>query len=373
VTTVKQFTIAAFVLRALMLTSTASAQESYTFISVDVQCPAAAKASACPAGLTPGQVAAQTGLRGVNPRGDVVGFYTNVVGGRQRGFVLQDGRITTIDFPIAGVRATIANGINARGEIVGQYTLPVHDLSHPPPENSPLYCPSANDPACIKGFYYYRGQFATVMFPDTTDGSGTHIHPGAIAQRITADGDIYGCVHDHDLGASMFGAAWEHSGTFSLLADGGQRSDGMAVPMSMNNGAARNGKTVGGLFTDMNNQSKGYLIRSGLFEPFDATLSANLTAIWDMNPNQHFVGNYRETGEPTTKRHGFVARVGDPVTVTLDFQCDDPAGCAGAPFGTVAASTNAFGINPDGVVVGQYQLVLGGLQHGFVALPPDTN
>ena len=61
------------------------------------------------------------------------------------------------------------------------------------------------------------------MFPTTVDENGQqHHHPGAIAQRITADGDIYGCVHDHDLGPSMYGAAWTRSGTFSLLANGGQ-------------------------------------------------------------------------------------------------------------------------------------------------------
>jgi hypothetical protein len=47
------------------------------------------------------------------------------------------------------------------------------------------------------------------MFPITIDENGQQRHhPGAIAQRITADGDIYGCVHDHDLGPSMYGAAW---------------------------------------------------------------------------------------------------------------------------------------------------------------------
>jgi hypothetical protein len=57
----------------------------------------------------------------------IVGFY--VAGGRQRGFLLTSRGFTTVDFPVQGVRATVANGINARGEIVGQYTAPVHDLA----------------------------------------------------------------------------------------------------------------------------------------------------------------------------------------------------------------------------------------------------
>lgn len=79
----------------------------------------------------------------------VVGFY--VAGGRQRGFLLAQGQFTSLEFRAAGVRATIANGINACGEIVGQYTAPVHNFTNPPPEDSPLYCPAANDPHASKG------------------------------------------------------------------------------------------------------------------------------------------------------------------------------------------------------------------------------
>ena len=51
----------------------------------------------------------------------------------------------------------------------------------------------------------------------------------------------------------------------------------------------------------------------------------------------------------------------------------DGAGCAGAPLGIVAFSTNPFGINPAAVIVGQYQLVSGGAPHGFVAVPTDAD
>jgi hypothetical protein len=331
-----------------------------------------AAASACPAGLAPGQVAAQTSARGINSRGDIVGAY--VAGGRQRGFLLTDGQFTSLDFPVPGVRATIANGINARGEIVGQYTAPVHDASNPPPVDSPLYCPSAASPACIKGFYYWRSQFFTLMFPSTVDENGQQQqHPGAIAQRITADGDIYGCVHDHDLGPSMYGAAWTRSGTFSLLPNGGQLADPMGIPMSMNiGGTPGGGHTIVGLFVDMSNRQHGYVVRDGMLAPYDP-VGANLTAIWDINASEQFVGTFRYAGEPAAKRHGFLQNPDGLNPITLDFTCDEPTGCAGAPFGTVAFSTIAFGVNSGGVVVGQYTLVSGGAVHGFVAIPPDTN
>ena len=351
-----------------MLAAQAVAQP-YTYVPIDVQCPSTADASVCPAGLAPGQVAAQTGARGINARADIVGFY--VAGGKQHGFLLRNGHYSSLDFPISGVRATIANGINARGEIVGQFTLPVHDLNNPPSEDSPLYCPSAADPACIKGFHYWRGTFSTVMFPATIDEEGQkRVHPGAIAQRITADGDIYGCLHDHDLGASMFGAAWTRSGPFSLTANGGQLSDPMAVPMSMNNGAAPGGDVVAGHFMDMSNQQHGYLVRNGMLETYDASSTASLTAIWDINPSRQFVGAYRERGEVPAKRHAFLQKPDGSAPITLDFTCQEPAGCAGAPLGTVAFATVAFGLNPNGAIVGQYLLTNGGAVHGFLAIPP---
>lgn len=352
--------------------------QPYAFVSIDVSCPATGDPSACPAGLAPGQIAAQTGARGINARGDIVGFYAAVAGGQPHGFVLTSGRYTSLDFPVDGVRATLANGINALGEIVGQYTAPVHDLSNPPSEDSPLYCPSAGDPACIKAFVYSRGTFSTMQFPATVDETGQERkHLGAIAQRITADGDIYGCVHGHDLSASMFGAAWTRSGTLSLAYNGGALSDPMAVPMSMNNGATLGGNVVVGLFMDMTNRARGYVVRDGMLEPYDATLpptsttTAALTAIWDMNARQQFVGTYRAAGEPLTKRHGFLQNPDGSAPVTLDFTCQEPLGCAGASFGSVAFSTIAFGINPSGVIVGQYQRVSGGAAHGFIAIPSN--
>ena len=355
------------ILGTFMLAGQAVAQP-YRFVSVDVHCPATAAASACPAGLTPGQGAAQTSARGINARGEIVGSYS--AGGRQYGFLFAGGQFTSLEFPVPGVRATIANGINARGEIVGQYTAAVHDSSNPPPVQSPLYCPSAASPACIKGFYYWRGQFSTVMFPSTADDNGQQQHhPGAIAQRITADGDIYGCVHDHDLGPSMHGATWTRSGTFSLLPNGGQLADPMGVPMSMNNGGTPGGgRTIVGLFVDMSNRQHGYVVRDGMLEAYDPA-GANLTAIWDINASEQFVGTFRYAGEPAPKRHGFLQNPDGGEPITLDFTCAEPAGCAGLPEGTVAFSTIAFGVNSDGVVVGQYALVPGGAIHGFVAVP----
>jgi len=289
-----------------------------------------------------------------------VGFYA--AAGKQHGFLLKDGQFTSIDFPVANVRATIANGINPQGEIVGQYTLPVNSDPNVS-DGSPLYCPPdlpttppSADPACIKGFFYRHGKFSTVMFPN---------HPGAIAQRITPDGDIYGCLHDHDLGMSMFGAVWTRFDTISLTANGGETIDPMPMPMSMNNGATPGGgHMIGGLWVDMGNQQHGLLVQGGVFQSYDPTSTTTLTAIWDMDPSQQFVGTYRVAGEPGPKRHGFLQLPatpdgGFPAPINIDF----PG----------AFATIVFGINPDGVMVGQYSLISGGPAHGFAAVPTTNN
>lgn len=378
----------------LLLLASQAFSQSYSLLSLDVSCDAASAASECPTGLTPGQVAAQTAAKGINARGDIVGSYVGS-DNKTRGFLLKDGlnsllaggplQFSTIEFPAAGVRSTSANGINPQGEIVGSYVLPVKvtdDNGNLLPEDSPLYCPpnlpnGSSDPACSKSFYYARGTFITVMFPATIDPQGNwHTHPGATVESITADGAIYGCLHDHDLGMSMHGAVWQrYNGkggqqtvvpAFTLTAGGGELGDSMDVPMSMNNGGSGGGQTIVGFLVDMNSHTHGYRVQGGVLQQYDAFSNSNLTAIWGINPSQQFVGTYRLAGEVTARRHGYMqpARADDgtlPAAITIDY----PG----------AFSNVANAINPDGVVVGQYAYVLSngitaGPLHGFLAVPP---
>ena len=61
--------------------------------------------------------ASATRPRSINPQGDIVGFY--VTGGVTHGFLFVEGSFTTIDVP--GASSTQPFGINPRGDIVGQY------------------------------------------------------------------------------------------------------------------------------------------------------------------------------------------------------------------------------------------------------------
>jgi uncharacterized membrane protein len=56
---------------------------------------------------------------GINARGDIVGSYGSA-DGRFHGFLLSEGRFTSIDVP--GATFTFADGINSEGDIVGAYT-----------------------------------------------------------------------------------------------------------------------------------------------------------------------------------------------------------------------------------------------------------
>ena len=105
-----------------------------------------------------------------------------------------------------------------------------------------------------------------------------------------------------------------------------------------------------------------------MLRTYDPTADTNLTAIWDMNPSEQFVGAYRKAGEPAAKRHGFLQSNDGSAAVNLDVSFIDASG------NTVTAfATSAFGINPNAVIVGQYSLVSGGPPHGFVAFPSSGN
>ena len=317
----------------LLLLVAVGAAQPFNYYAIDVPC------SACPGGI-----ARVTSAQGINPGGDVVGFYVDAVG-MAHGYLLSRGQFTAIDVPgalanVSGVLPTVARGINPAGDIVGNYTAPVSTA----PESSPDFCPAAGSPACIKGFLYSRGQFSTVLVPG---------HPGAIPQRISPDGDIYGCLHDFDLMGSMFGFVRSKSGYFSLTAAGGELADpSQSIPNSMNDGATPDGHTIVGGWTDMmTGHGHGYVVHDGNFLSYDVPGSTS-TDIWDMNPSGAFVGV-----DHAGRNHGFLQLPDGSAPITVD------------PPNSVNAG--AVGINPAGLIVGQYTDSAGHL-HGFLAVPAQA-
>jgi uncharacterized membrane protein len=121
------------------------------------------------------------------------------------------------------------------------------------------------------------------------------------------------------------------------------------VPASMSNGATPDGRIVVGLYTDLSTRlTHGYFVRSGNFEPFDVP-GSTLTQAYDMNPGGVVVGNFRDTAGT---QHGFRLSAGGFTTI------DYPG----------ATGTQARGINPGGDIVGFY-VDSSGKTHGFLAVP----
>lgn len=260
---------------------------------------------------------------GINARGEIVGSYTDSAN-VTHGFLKSGDAFVTIDYPDAV--ATQARGINPQGDIVGTHQGPDRFKQG-----------SGGD---IHGFLLRAG---TPMF-EAIDYPG---HMNTIAQRITANGLIFGCYHDHDTMDSMHGILRLTDGGFIAL-DGGE--DGLTVPTSMNNGATPDGGVITGLYTDMTDMTgkpRGYIITGGTFTPFDVP-GAIATSAWDMNPSGEIVGVYTDA---KLKVHGFLMTGGQ--FFTIDYPQEG------------VQATQAIGINPQGDVVGSYR-DSAGVTRGFL-------
>jgi hypothetical protein len=245
--------------------------------------------------------------QGINASGDISGSYVDA-GGRQHGFILHDGAVTTIDFP--GADGTNVSGIGPSGDVVGTHWL------------------NGEEPSAFHGFRRSAsGEFQEVHYT-------THLYE--IPQRILPDGTILGCRHDHDLGMSMFG-----------ISIGPRDTSEVDMPSSMTNGATPDRHLMVGLAMNMmTGVNQAFRIDNGMFAPIIIP-GAIVSTAWDVNPRGDIVGFYRNTAG----FHGYV--LADGGVTTID-----------APDSVKATATRAFGINARGDVVGTY--VAGGKTLGFV-------
>lgn len=294
--------------------------------------------------------AAGTLATGINARGDIVGIYFDAAF-NEHGFSLKDGKFATIDVPgsvvgVSGTLETEANGINPAGDIVGDYFAP------PGAPGAPE-CLIALSPACRRGFLYKNGRFSDVLVPGKK---------GSIPNAITPDGAIYGCDHDDDYFASMFGFVRTPLGLFMTMnAGGGELANpAHSVAGSMNNGATPDGRIIVGLYVDPPSQAgkyHGYIVEDGNFHRYDVP-DSTLTQIWGIDAKADFVGLYDDIGG---SEHGFLQRRGTADPITIDVP-------SASPFNSVL--TDAFAINPSGVIVGLYIDTAGNL-HGYAAVPTN--
>jgi len=291
----------------LFLVATAALGQSFTYASIDYP------------------KAIRTRTFGISPGGVIVGDYRDSFG-TLHGFLLVGGRYVTVDVPAAiigltGVLPTSLKGINPAGDIVGFYFAP---------PGSSADCTVAATPPCQKGFLLHRGTFSTVLFPG---------HKGSIPQRITPTGHIYGCYHDLNYMGSMFGFTRTASGTFTstdvpasmsngATPDGstivGLYSDLTMMPSPTHGFVIENGNfqsfdvpgstfteawdinpsgSVVGDFQDITGVFHGFLRTADRYTPIDFPAAIG-THAFGVNPGGAIVGTYTDTNNVT---HGFLA------------------------------------------------------------------
>jgi uncharacterized membrane protein len=125
-----------------------------------------------------------------------------------------------------------------------------------------------------------------------------------------------------------------------------------AVPSSMHNGATPDVSRIAGLYNDVaTGQRHGYLLDHGQFIPFDVP-DSTLTEAYDINPQGEIVGDYKD---PSGLSHGFL-RDAEGEFTSLDFPGSQ--------------ATIARGINARDEIVGRY-VAADGVTHGFLARPRE--
>jgi probable HAF family extracellular repeat protein len=259
---------------------------------------------------------------------------------------------TSIDYP--GAVLTNAQGISPGGDIVGYYT---------------------DNTGKQHGFLLSNGNFTSIDFPGATLTNARGIGP---------DGDVVGSystsvgtqppatIHGFLLSRGSYSTLQypNHPGMFAqrIMPNGdilGCYHDtdlsstmygmmrtaagytGFTVQASMYTGATPDGNTIVGLYTNLTTSlTHGYVVDHGTFTSFDVP-GSNLTQAWDINPEGVIVGLFRDT---SGKFHGFLESRGGEFSA-INFP--------------EATATRGFGINPGGDVVGSYVDSTGNT-HGFL-------
>jgi uncharacterized membrane protein len=240
------------------------------------------------------------------------GGTTNEILGRQHGFLLVDGRFTTIDVPVPGARLTNAFGINARGDIVGSWV---------------------DSGGMQRGFLLPAyGSFTVIDGPSAIR---------TLARGINSAGDVVGY---YDTADERHGFLLSRDGSFSTIdlpATQGPPPNG-TFPQWI---SAR-GDIVGSFF---DGSVHGFLMSAeGLTQldvPFPGAVNTNAPGLNDAGD---IVGFYTVGGRQVAfrrDRHG-------------NYQSLD------APTTPLPSSTLAIGINASGDIVGQYTHL--GVTRGFV-------
>jgi probable HAF family extracellular repeat protein len=270
--------------------------------------------------------AMETMALGINDRGDIVGVYF-IPQGRSsfaHGFLLRDGRYTTLDYPKA--TNTIANGINDRGDVVGTY----------------------NDGTRAHGFRWRDGRFTTLDRPraadtmlvginqhgaivgmsDTSTGRPSAFvlhahrytalnHPRACAfctdvSGINQRGDVVGTYYDSKVHHAFL---W-HQGRYTTFDQPNGSTEPYTLDGTSLSGINQQGDVVGS-YWDNYGVAHGFLWHQGSYiildHPGAGTVFDQGTQALGVNDHGDIVGTY----DDGKRIHGFLWRDGRYTTISF--------------------------------------------------------
>jgi hypothetical protein len=252
--------------------------------------------------------AAATYVLGINPGGDIVGFYDDNSG--EHGFALRAGTLISFDYP--GATWTDAYGISPQGDIIGQYGL-ADNTTH--------------------GFLLRNGSFYPVEVPGPNDAGKANSMPF----KISPDGTIIGCYHQSNPNGSSVGGTMHG---FAMNADG-VIFDSTAGTMHL--GVNPSGDITGYITSD----GRSYVISSDGVRDWFTFPGALVTRATDISATGDIVGWYKDS---SGHFHGFLRRQGEFTSLDVDL----PG----------VKQTRPYGTNAVGEIVGYYQDATG--WHGFL-------
>jgi hypothetical protein len=282
------------------------------YLSLPLSVAFVVSAVSCPASMLtymsidyPG--ASETGAKGINSAGVIVGYYNNL---GLHGFVKSGNVFTSIDYP--GSTATLIFGINDAMQMVGVYQMG----------------------SVFHGFEDDAGVFTSFDFPGATDTRTNAINDGG---TVVGNYSVNDNVHaGYQLALSSY---------TSFMYPGAQ--------LTFGGGINDTGQIVGSYFDG--SQYHGFVKDSNGFTSIDYPGGPD-TQAKGINDNGLIVGLYQgSSGVPPNPSY---------LVPNLGFLKD------GANFTTLsfpgAFTTDATGINNNGLIVGQYGAA-DGTYHGYVA------
>jgi uncharacterized membrane protein len=263
--------------------------------------------------------------RGINPEGEIAGWYF-AADGSQHGYILQNGVFRTIDFPGASATTT-DGGPNPKGDVVGNY-VDSSSVNH--------------------GYLLSRGVFTTIDFPGAAFTQ--------VARYINDRGDIVGWYVDPVGNSHGFvfrrhddSQEFEHDLLNAPESKGTYISIDVPGAMATRAGGINSEGEIVGSYDDASGTTHGFLLSHRKFTTIDdpnADPTQGGTFAWGISPSDTVVGSYFDSsGNP----HAFLLRRGFFHTLVIP-----PTGHG-----------QAFGINPQGDIVGQHDDA-NGMIHGFL-------